>query len=84
MFDKYADEAIEAEIWLKGREQGRDNRNVEKALDMLADDEPVEKIVKYSRTQGRNLHFVIPAKAGIFCSRVCVYEKNEASYGVSF
>ncbi|WP_304039230.1 hypothetical protein [Fibrobacter succinogenes] len=49
MFDKYADEAIEAEIWLKGREQGRDNRNVEKALDMLADDEPVEKIVKYSR-----------------------------------
>ena len=49
MFDKYADEAIEAEIWLKGREQGRDNRNVEMALDMLADDEPVEKIVKYSR-----------------------------------
>ena len=49
MFDKHADEAIEAEIWLKGREQGRDNRNVEKALDMLADDEPVEKIVKYSR-----------------------------------
>ena len=45
MFDKYADEAIEAEIWLKGREQGRDNRNVEMALDMLADDEPVEKIV---------------------------------------
>ena len=53
MFDKHADEAIEAEIWLKaeakGREQGRDNRNVEMALDMLADDEPVEKIVKYSR-----------------------------------
>ncbi|MBQ3944261.1 MAG: hypothetical protein II670_01455 [Alphaproteobacteria bacterium] len=45
MFDKYADEAIEAEIWLKGREQGRYNRNVEMALDMLADDEPVEKIV---------------------------------------
>ena len=51
MFDKYADEAIEAEIWLKGREQGRDNRNVEMALDMLADDEPVEKIVKYSRLE---------------------------------
>ena len=53
MFDKHADEAIEAEIWLKGREQGRkqgrDNRNVEMALDMLDDDEPVEKIVKYSR-----------------------------------
>ena len=56
MFDKHADEAIEAEIWLKaeaqglekGLEQGRDNRNVEMALDMLADNEPVEKIVKYS------------------------------------
>ena len=49
MFDKYADEAIEAEIWLKGREQGRDNRNVEMALDMLADNKPIEEIVKYSR-----------------------------------
>ena len=52
MFDKHADEAIEAEIWLKaeakGREEGRDNRNVEMALDMLADNEPIEKIVKYS------------------------------------
>jgi predicted transposase YdaD len=60
MFDKHAEEAIEAEIWLKaeakgreegleqGLEQGRDNRNVEMALDMLADNEPVEKIVKYS------------------------------------
>ena len=60
MFDKHADEAIEAEIWLKaeakgreegleqGLEQGRDNRNVEMALDMLADNEPIEKIVKYS------------------------------------
>ncbi|WP_290762772.1 hypothetical protein [Fibrobacter sp. UBA4297] len=49
MFDKHADEAIEAEIWLKGREQGRDNRNVEIALDMLADNKPIEEIVKYSR-----------------------------------
>ena len=57
MFDKHADEAIEAEIWLKGREQGleqgleqgRDNRNVEMALDMLADNKPIEEIVKYSR-----------------------------------
>ena len=52
MFDKHADEAIEAEIWLKGREQGleqgRDNRNVEMALDMLADNKPIEEIVKYS------------------------------------
>lgn len=31
-----------------GREQGRDNRNVEIALDMLDDNEPIEKIVKYS------------------------------------
>ena len=61
MFDKHADEAIEAEIWLKaeakgreegleqGLEQGRDNRNVEMALDMLADNKPIEEIVKYSR-----------------------------------
>ena len=52
MFDKHADEAIEAEIWLKaeakGREEGRDNRNVEMALDMLADNKPIEEIVKYS------------------------------------
>ena len=60
MFDKHADEAIEAEIWLKaeakgreegleqGLEQGRDNRNVEMALDMLADNKPIEDIVKYS------------------------------------
>jgi len=56
MFDKHADEAIEAEIWLKaeaqglekGLEQGRDNRNVEMALDMLADNKPIEEIVKYS------------------------------------
>ena len=36
----------------KGREQGlvqgRDNRNVEIALAMLADDKPIEEIVKYS------------------------------------
>ena len=60
MFDKHADEAIEAEIWLKaeakgreegleqGLEQGRDNRNVEIALAMLADSKPIEEIVKYS------------------------------------
>ena len=48
MFDKHAEEAIEAEIWLKAEAQGRDNRNVEMALAMLADNEPVEKIVKYS------------------------------------
>ena len=56
MFDKHADEAIEAEIWLKaeaqglakGLEQGRDNRNAEMALDMLADNKPIEEIVKYS------------------------------------
>ncbi len=32
----------------KGLEQGRDNRNVEMALDMLADNKPIEEIVKYS------------------------------------
>ena len=56
MFDKHADEAIEAEIWLKaeaqglekGLEQGRDRRNEEMALAMIADNEPIEKIVKYS------------------------------------
>ena len=64
MFDKHADEAIEAEIWLKaeaqglekGREQGleeglekgRDKEREKTALDMLADNEPIEKIVKYS------------------------------------
>ena len=48
MFDKHAEEAIEAEIWLKAEAQGRDNRNIEMALAMLADNEPVEKIVKYS------------------------------------
>ena len=29
-------------------EKGRDTRNTEIALDMLADNEPIEKIVKYS------------------------------------
>ena len=32
----------------KGLEKGSDKRNVEMALDMLADNEPIEKIVKYS------------------------------------
>jgi predicted methyltransferase len=49
MFDKHADEAIEAEIWLKAEAKGRDNRNVEMALDMLADNKPIKEIVKYSR-----------------------------------
>ena len=52
MFDKHADEAIEAEIWLKaeaqGLEKGRDKEREEMALAMLADNEPIEKIVKYS------------------------------------
>ena len=56
MFDKHADEAIEAEIWLKaeaqgvekGLEKGREQEREQMALDMLADSEPVEKIVKYS------------------------------------
>ena len=48
MFDKHADEAIEAEIWLKAEAQGRDRRNEEMALAMLADDKPIEEIVKYS------------------------------------
>ena len=32
----------------EGLEQGRDNRNVEIALAMLADNKPIEEIVKYS------------------------------------
>ena len=32
----------------EGLEKGRDNRNIEMALAMLADNEPIEKIVKYS------------------------------------
>ena len=32
----------------KGLEKGRDDRNVEMALDMLADNKPIEEIVKYS------------------------------------
>ena len=56
MFDKHAEEAIEAEIWLKaeaqglekGLEQGRDKEREKMALDMLADNKPIEEIVKYS------------------------------------
>ncbi|SHK93879.1 hypothetical protein [Fibrobacter sp. UWB12] len=48
MFDKHADEAIEAEIWLKAEAKGRDKEREEMALAMLADNEPIEKIVKYS------------------------------------
>ena len=44
MFDKHADEAIEAEIWVKSRNHERENI----ALDMLADNMPIENIVKYS------------------------------------
>ena len=32
----------------EGRAEERDKRNTEMALDMLADNEPIEKIVKYS------------------------------------
>ena len=52
MFDKHADEAIEAEIWLKaeaqgvekGLEKGREQEREQMALDMLADSEPVKKL----------------------------------------
>ena len=37
------------ESFEKGAEQGRDNERMATALDMLADNEPIEKIVKYSR-----------------------------------
>ena len=40
--------AAVAESYDDGFEKGRDDRNVEMALDMLADNEPLEKIVKYS------------------------------------
>ncbi len=32
----------------KGLQKGAEKRNTEMALDMLADNEPIEKIVKYS------------------------------------
>ena len=48
MFDKHADEAIEAEIWLKAEAQGRDKEREGMALAMLADNKPIEEIVKYS------------------------------------
>ena len=32
----------------KGKAEGAGKRNIEVALDMLADNEPIEKIVKYS------------------------------------
>ena len=52
MFDKHADEAIEAEIWVKAEAQGLakglEQGHIEMALDMLADNEPIEKILKYS------------------------------------
>ena len=44
MFDKHADEAIEAEIWLKAEAKGREQEREQMALDMLADSEPVEKM----------------------------------------
>ena len=36
------------ESFEKGAEQGRDNERAATALDMLADNEPLDKIVKYS------------------------------------
>ena len=36
------------ESFEKGAEQGRDNERTATALDMLTDNEPIEKIVKYS------------------------------------
>ena len=37
-----------AMLKVRARDKGRDDRNIEMALDMLADNEPIEKIVKYS------------------------------------
>ena len=52
MFDKHADDAIEAEIWLKAEAQGLakglEQGHIEMALAMLADNKPIEEIVKYS------------------------------------
>lgn len=48
MFDKHVDEAVEAEIWLKAEAKGREQGRIEIALDMLADNKPIEEIVKYT------------------------------------
>ena len=37
-----------AMLKVRARDKGRDDRNIEMALDMLADNEPLEKIIKYS------------------------------------
>lgn len=48
MFDeKHVREAIEAEAYLKGA-KGADDERTAVALDMLANNEPLEKIIKYS------------------------------------
>ena len=61
MFDKHADEAIEAEIWLKaeakgreqgleqGREEGREQERVENEIAKVARD---KKIAEYLRSIG--------------------------------
>ena len=49
MFDeKHVREAIEAEAYLKGEAKGADDERTAVALDMLANNEPLEKIIKYS------------------------------------
>jgi hypothetical protein len=37
-----------AMLKVRARDKGRDERNTEMALDMLADNKPIEEIVKYS------------------------------------
>ncbi|MBQ7081495.1 MAG: hypothetical protein IJM92_17925 [Fibrobacter sp.] len=49
MFDKHADEAIEAEIWLKGREQGREQERAKNEVAKAARD---KKIAEYLRSIG--------------------------------
>ena len=56
MFDKHADEAIEAEIWHKAEAKGRDKEREEMALARLADNEPVEKYVNNNLSRCQKLH----------------------------
>ena len=51
MFDKHADEAIEAEIWLKGREQGLEQGRKQERAENKVDTEAVLRAKGLSESQ---------------------------------